>query len=147
MMFGDNGRVMGEQDRTGTIRLHGSQYERALREGLVYSFDIPLKLRGALQFRVAVRDAVSARIGAAGQFVEVPNLSNGRLALSGIVARAEEPATATQNVPPALSTGPAVRRFHQGSNIVFVYGVYNASNGGQIAPLTARVRVFRDDKI
>src|SRR5439155_25114661 len=74
VVFGDNGKVLGRQDRSATLRLTREAYERAQREGLVYSFDTPVKRYGAFQFRVAVRDQTSSRIGAAGQFVEVPNL-------------------------------------------------------------------------
>lgn len=153
MLFGDNGRVMGQQDQKGALRLNAADYDRAMREGLAYSFDVPLKLRGAYQFRVAVRDAISSRIGAAGQFVEIPNLKDGRLALSGLVARLDQRDTPEVSAPSgiildnSIATGPAVRRFPQGSNVKFSFAVYNASVEGRLAQLTAQVRIFRDGKI
>lgn len=42
-----------------------------------------VKKPGAYQLRVALRDVASGRIGSAWQFVEVPDMSQGRLALSG----------------------------------------------------------------
>ena len=148
MLFGDNGRVVGEQDQAGTLRFRGAGFERAMREGITYSFDIPIKLRGAFQFRVAVRDTATTRVGSAGQFVEIPNLQNGRLALSGVVAREEE-----SNAPPpndrsdSVSAGPAVRRFHQRAHVVFAYAVYNPTISGRAAQLTRQVRLLRDGKI
>src|SRR5207253_41472 len=73
------------RDQMGTLRLKGPAYDRAMREGIVYGLDLPVKQTGTFQFRVAVRDPATSRIGAAGQFIEVPNLRDNRLALSGIV--------------------------------------------------------------
>jgi VWFA-related protein len=150
MLFGDNGRIVGEQDQAGSLRYKGAGYERAMREGVTYSFDIPLKLRGAFQFRVAVRDEPTARIGAAGQFVEIPDLKNGRLALSGVVAREDENTTTPaqpNDQGDLVSTGPAVRRFRQGSNVSFAYAVYNPITAGRTAQLTQQIRLFRDGKV
>ena len=117
-----------------------------MRDGITYSFDLPVKLRGGVQLRVAVRDVSSGRIGSAGQFVDIPNLQNGRLALSGIVVRQESaaaPPAANRTVDEA-ETGPAVRHFHQGTSAVFAYMIYN---GNQSAQLTAQTRVYHDGKV
>src|SRR2546423_2485555 len=92
MLFGDNGRVIGQTHQSGSVRVLPDAYERTVRNGIVYGFDLPVKLRGGVQFRVAVRDIGSGRIGSAGQFVDIPNLQNGRLAMSGIVVRQENAA-------------------------------------------------------
>lgn len=153
MIFGDNGRILGEQDQTGTLRFRGDGYERAMREGIAYSFDIPVKLRGSCQFRVAVRDAVSSRIGAAGQFVEIPDLKDGHLALSGIVARLDPRDASDATDKPGLlpdksiATGPAVRKFPQGSSVKFSYAIYNAGAGGGPSQTTSQVRIFREGKL
>jgi VWFA-related protein len=72
MIFGDNGQVVVEQRRTHTLSLRGQTYEHALRDGLDFALDLPLQKPGAYQVRVAVRDAATSRLGAAGRFVEVP---------------------------------------------------------------------------
>jgi VWFA-related protein len=155
-VFGDNGKVMSRQDRSATLRLNREAYERAQREGLVYSFDAPVKKYGAFQFRVAVRDQTSARIGAAGQFVEVPDLRKDKLVLSGIVIHGEENLQAQpSSIEPAkaregdISGGPAVRQFHQGANLIAVYAVYNAlvNKSAPLIQLTAQTRFFRDGKL
>ena len=145
ILFGDNGRVVGQQEQAGSLRYKGAGYERAMREGVTYSFDIPVKMRGAFQFRVAVRDVPTARIGAAGQFVELPDLRNGRLALSGVVAREEENKPNDQR--DLASSGPAVRRFRQGSNVTFAYAIYNSDAAGRTAELIQQVRLFREGKV
>jgi VWFA-related protein len=151
VIFGDNGKVVSEEDRVATLQLHDDAYDRAKREGVVYGFDIPLKQSGTFQFRVAMRDTASSRYGAAGQFVEVPNLRNDRLALSGIVV-SKEAASARPNQSTSLDDeitgGPAVRRFHQGSIIIFAYGIYKSQidPATRLPQLTTQTRIFRDGK-
>ena len=149
ILFGDNGKVIGQEDQTGTLRFRGAGYERAMRDGIAYSFDTPINLRGTFQFRVAVRDTASGRIGAAGQFVELPDLKNGRLALSGIVVREANQAMylTTNSQDDEVITGPAVRRFRQGSTATYAYFIYNANAAGRTSQLTAQTRVFRDGKM
>lgn len=149
ILFGDNGKIIGQEDQTGTLRFDRAGYERAMRDGIAYSFDTPVKLPGAFQFRVAVRDAGSGRIGTAGQFIQVPDLKSGRLALSGIVVRDGDRA-ASLNVnsqDDEVITGPAVRRFHQGSTAAYGYLIYNANAAGRAAKLTSQTRIFRDGRM
>jgi len=149
ILFGDNGKVVGQEDQTGTLRFDRAGYERAMRDGIAYSFDTPVKLPGTFQFRVAVRDTGSGRIGTAGQFIQVPDLKNGRLALSGIVVRDGDRA-ASLNInsqDDEVTTGPAVRRFHQGSTAAYAYLIYNAKTAGRAVQLTSQTRIFRDGRM
>ena len=158
-LFGDNGKVIGDQlSKAGTLRLRGPAYDRALREGIVYAFDIPVKQPGVFQFRVAVRDGGSSRIGTAGAFVEIPDLHNGRMSLSGIVVRAaaDSPQDGSEaamrrsspNAAPEASAGPATRRFRQGTELIFAYAVYNAQldEATHLPQLSTQARVFRDGR-
>jgi VWFA-related protein len=160
VVFGDNGKVLSQQDRNATLRLSQESYERAQREGIVYSFDMPVKGFGAFQFRVAVRDQTSARIGAAGQFVALPNLRKDRLALSGIVIHNDDksqaqPSSLPLSKAPAndvggdVSNGPAVRQFRQGSNLIAAFAVYKAllDKTTNLPRLTTQTRIFRDGKL
>jgi hypothetical protein len=151
VVFGDNGRVIKQQDQTGVFRVRGAQYERALRNGLVYSFDLPIKQHGALQFRMAVRDSASSRIGTAGQFVEVPDLRKGDLTLSGVIARGfgngatGRNQSEVENEAETVAAGPAIRQFRHGSRVVFAYVIYNAKVETP-GSLTAQIRLFREGK-
>jgi VWFA-related protein len=154
VLFGDNGKVIEQKDVAGTLRFRGAEYDRAMRDGVVYGFDLPIKQRGAVQFRVAVRDVASSRIGAAGQFIEVPNLQKGDLAISGIFVRGlvtarKTTVAATQSslTPDAetVTAGPGVRRFRQGSTLVLGYAIYNTTSQ-KPAVLTTQMRLFRDGK-
>src|SRR6185312_9843864 len=150
VIFGDNGSVVSRKDDNAELRLRGEPYERVMREGVVYSFDTPASKSGALQFRVVVRDSTSARMGSAGQFIEVPNLSDKRVALSGIVVRDERTLQSglskTVTGSDALTRGPAVRKFRQGATMLFGYAVYNAhlNKSTRLPMLTVQTRIFRN---
>jgi hypothetical protein len=123
---------------------------------VVYYVTVPIKKPGAYQLRVSLRDSSSERIGAAGQFVEVPDLKKNRLAVSGIaingrnpeVKTAVDPRAVPQASPPAgnqtasdansaaadqagLDQGnpeasPAVRRLSRGMLLDYGFFIYNA---------------------
>ena len=143
--FGDNGRIIASQDRTGLMRFRGPDYDRARREGIVYTVDVPMHAPGAFQFRVAVRDENTARLGSAGHFVQVPDLHKGELTLSGIVARELAPEAALGTEP--IAVGPALRQFHQGTTVGFGFLIYNPNLTGQPNQLTAQLRLIRDAMI
>jgi len=154
ILFGENGRVADQQSRLITLRLHNDTYQSALHSGIVYSLDTPLKQAGAFQFRIALRDQGSARIGSAGQFIQIPNVTDGRLALSGLVVLKDIPdkpesANADQQAEQdAISSGPAVRQFRQNDKLIFAYSIYNAQPDAatHLPQLTAQTRIFRDGK-
>ncbi|HEY9404011.1 MAG TPA: VWA domain-containing protein, partial [Pyrinomonadaceae bacterium] len=99
--YGDNGSVVETLNRVHTLTLVESYYRRVLREGLVYSMNVPVKKAGAYQLRMAVRDTTTERTGSASQFIEVPDLKKNRLALSGLVVSGASQATAAAATPPA----------------------------------------------
>jgi VWFA-related protein len=150
ILFGDNGRVVDQQTREVKLRLSKDTYQNALQSGLVYTLDTPIKQAGAFQFRVALRDQASSRIGSAGQFIQVPNLANDRMSLSGLVLlkdAPEKPNTAgtQESAREAISAGPAVRQFHQGDKLIFAYSIYNAAT--HLSQLTTQTRIFRNGKL
>ncbi|MGI9104858.1 MAG: VWA domain-containing protein [Pyrinomonadaceae bacterium] len=166
--FGDNGRVIDSRDQTGTLKMNESTYRAALRDGLVYSFDVPVKKAGAYQLRMAVRDTATERTGSASQFVEVPDLNNDRLTLSGLVvsglrkdvqtkhltgstastsgAQAEGESTQGAASETGAFGSPAVRRFSPRSTLAFGYVIYNArlDKTANRPQLTTQTRIFRN---
>jgi hypothetical protein len=154
VLFGENGSVRDEQSRLVILQLQDDAYQRALKNGIVYSLDTPLKQSGAFQFRVALRDQGSTKIGSAGQFIQVPNLTNGKLALSGLALLKEIPnkpegaAEKRQDSEDTVISGPAVRQFRQGDKLIYGYSIYNAPLDvtTRLPQLTAQTRIFRDGK-
>ncbi len=92
-------------------------------------------------------------MGSANQFVEVPDLKRGHLALSGIVLKQLDPSERSPtpqeeaNQAPALDPkgNAAIRMFSPGEKIGWYYQILNAKNGpDQHASLQVQVRLFHD---
>lgn len=174
--YDDAGKVAGQLGRTRTIRTRGADYERLLREGFVYFIDLPLKKPGGYQLRAALRDSATGHVGSAGQFVEIPDLKDGRLALSGLIVSGadagETSARASDKGAPGLAssaplsapedgraneyaagvgateTGPALRKFRRGAMVGYGLYVYGASldPATQKPRLATELRLFRDGR-
>lgn len=172
LTFGDNGIVIDEVNRTQTIRMRGETYNKALANGFVYTMSVPVKKAGAYQLRAALRDTASERVGAASQFIEVPDINKNRLTISGVVVQGIDPAMTRKGAEPpaqkeegaATTSGegtqksedvtsdldpqasPAMRRFKRGMVLQYGYVIYNAKTAP--APqLTTQMRLFRDGQL
>ena len=142
MTFADTSEVADYTGQTYTIQLPEEDYQRALRQGLVYNVTVPIKKAGAYQFRMALRDTATGHLGSASQYIEVPDLTNGRLALSGVVLSGSLPSAARAKNP---EVSPAVRDFRPGMQLEFGYLIYNAQvDKAQKHQLTTNVQLFRN---
>jgi hypothetical protein len=150
MTFGDNGAIVDQIGRTQTIRVRDDTYQRFLKNGLVYNLSVPVKHFGAYQLRVAVRDTATGRLGSAGQFVEVPDLSKDRLSLSSIVVSSTDPNAPAQAVTEdsqfEQQIVSAVRHLHYGQLLDYGYVIYNAQldKVKKQPQLQTQIRLLRD---
>ena len=149
--FGDNGAEVDRSNRTFTIRVHGEEYRRAIANGFVYRLNHPVKKPGAYQLRTAVRDANSEKVGSASQFIEVPDVSKGRLTLSGVILRANpgQAVAASEGSEQAdANENPAVRVFKPGRALIYGYQIMNAQvdHSTRKPQVEAQLRLFRDGK-
>jgi hypothetical protein len=87
MTFGDEGALPDHIDRTFNVAVNREQYRATLSTGLVYVVNQPVQKPGLYQMRVALRDQSTGRLGTANQFIEVPDLKGGHLALSSVLLR------------------------------------------------------------
>lgn len=157
--FDDNGKVAHQVARTQTLIVQADHYEQLLRDGFVYSINLPMNKVGPYQVRVAVRDDGSGRLGSDSQFVEVLDPGKSRLAVAGFmvqgtdqeVAREQSRNASVRSEPSAivardvLRRGPAVRRFVSGDVLEYSYLVYGARlKAASDAPnLSSQIRLFR----
>jgi len=142
-----------------TVRVRDERLEKFMRDGLVYELMTPVKKPGIYQVRAAVQDTESDRIGSASQFIEVPDINNKRLSLSGIVISAASNNRGTARTQGASSdqepandaevqTGPAVRRFRRGMRVKYGFILMNAQLDqatGQ-PQVDTRVVLYREGK-
>jgi hypothetical protein len=169
--FGDNGSVVDQAGKSFTIRARDEEYVRLRREGFVFFLTVPIKKAGAYQLRAALRDNSSEHLGSASQFIEVPDIKKNRLAISGILVRAADPATknkpaatagaAANQSPPVqntekkdpesadLSISVATRQLKRGQVLQYSFLVYNARLDKTTAQLHLRtqLRLFRDGQL
>ncbi|HUG52845.1 MAG TPA: hypothetical protein VMR21_04570 [Vicinamibacteria bacterium] len=138
--FGEGGQPVDEKSQTFHVRGRGGDAD-AQDVGLFYSVDLPIKRPGAYQFRVVVRDRASDRLGAASQFVDVPDVGKGALALSGIIVRAVEDGP---GAPGAAET--LVGRVRPGRTVEYVFQILNARRDPRHGKtsLTIQARLWRE---
>jgi len=122
--FGTATKPLDTFEKNYTLSLTEAGYQRALREGLVQELHLPVKQAGAYQLRGAVRDKDSGRVGSASEFVEVPDLTHGKLALSGIALSGKPGKPGKNGEPPAAESDNKLR-FHAGGTVYYACQVLN----------------------
>ena len=100
-----------------------------MTDGLVYIASVPMTAPGGYQLRYAVRDRHSGAIGSGGGFVEIPDVTAGAFALSGIVLRARSGAPAPEPLDSdrfSLSAADALGVYSPGTAVLYSCEIYNA---------------------
>lgn len=153
--FGDTGQPVDQIAKNYTLRTTAEGLERLKKEGFVYYFTFAVKKPGPYQFRVAIRDGSSDKVGSASQFISVPDLKKGRLTISGIVLenltlaawrQAADPNSKQPETDPMTDT--SIRRFPRGTILRYGFEIYNAKLDQSKRPnLTTQMRVYRDRKL
>lgn len=154
--FTADGRAVDQIIETREVRVTEDGYRNILKAGLSYTFDVPVKQPGGYQLRIAVRDAASEKTGSANQFINVPDISKGRLGVSGITISGVDDSSANRSGQAGnasqtsdLGFGPAARRIRQGMLLDYGYIVYNAQLDKATGKpqVTTQARLFRDNKL
>jgi VWFA-related protein len=147
VVFGQNGGPVSQIRNFGVVSLVEEEYRQALNNGIRIRFDMPAKRPGAFQVRAAARDVASSRIGAAGEFVLVPNLNDKRLALSGVVLHGVSDPSQTGAVQ-ATFASPAAGRFVPNSDLYASFAISNSllDPVSQQPSLLIQTKLFRDGK-
>jgi VWFA-related protein len=150
--FDENGLALAPIDTTFNLQLSAQNYDEGMKKGMVYGLHVPVTKPGPYLVRAAVRDPATESSGSAQQYVEVPDIESGRLALSGIVLR-EAVAQPNADLPQGAASAPgqdagggaARRSFRAGTQVVYGYEIINAKTGaGKQADLEVQTRMFHD---
>jgi VWFA-related protein len=152
LAIGDDGKMKTQWRRAIDLALNQASYETAKKRGILYSASIPMKAPGAYQLRVAVRDENTSAMGSTSQFVEVPAVGKGRVAISGVVLQGVDAtdmpapgAAQAERLERNVLAEPAIRIFHPGSEAVYAYEVYDGAPSDK-SPLTATATLMLDGK-
>jgi len=150
MTFGDNGIQKSELAKNYSIQADEKIHQLLIDKGLIYSLSVPIKKTGAYQFRVAVRDTKTDKIGAVSQFIEIPNTKK-RIALSNLIlsnftnAEWEKAKTGTFNTDDkSVLFDTTLRQFKPNTILRFDYVIYNPKPN---APVEIQTRLIKDDKV
>ncbi|PWT87998.1 MAG: hypothetical protein C5B55_13845 [Blastocatellia bacterium] len=144
---GENALTFGERIVTTAPSMDAS---KDFHRDITYTY--PGKLGpGLYQVRVAVRDNTSGRVGSAQGWINVPNLTDKKLALSSLILGQYTPSQLADASTPAAERQTylsASHRFRRESNLRLLLFTYN----GTLAPtdqkpdLAVQVQVIRDDQ-
>jgi VWFA-related protein len=149
--FGEDGQAVDSSGKTFTLQYKDAAYQNALKNGIIYNLQQPVKKPGAYQLRIALRDADTERLGSANEFMEIPDVSKGKLLLSSLVlhpyqlpADAAHP-QAAEAAEGHTSASPAMRVFAPGEDILYGYQILNPQvDSSRKAEIETFSRVFRD---
>jgi len=134
---------LGKQKRgfseTINLDLSAENYRIAKTEGLIYSATTDLP-QGYYQIRSVVREASSGNIGTFSKYVEIPDLSKERLAMSSVfLFSIDPPATAT----PLL----AIRQVKRTQDLRYAATVYNPKLKGGKPAVTSQLIISQAGKV
>ncbi len=139
--YGDDGRSTVPLASTSLFRLRPADYRYALENGVRIAFQIRLPKPGGWQIRVVVADGASDRMGRATQFLEIPNLKLGGLALSGVTL------TGTSN-PPVPREDSGMRIFKPGGTYMFDCTVFGGLTGAdKQSAVEVQTSMFADGRL
>jgi VWFA-related protein len=116
------------ENQQTTIDLTPSNHDAALTQGLVYQKGLALA-PGRYEVRLAAVQRGTGMLGSASQWVEVPDLAAGQLALSSLflmkAEAAPDAAAASPDAAPALRSAQALRRFRRDESLYLWLFAYN----------------------
>ncbi|HVF44512.1 MAG TPA: VWA domain-containing protein [Pyrinomonadaceae bacterium] len=131
----DNGKGVSEFDQSLTV---SPVQTTGARRRVIYNQQLQLK-PGLYQVRVAARDRRTGRAGSSAQWLEVPDVKKGGLALSSLFVGETGDGSAQLAVC-------ADRRFARDSRLGFFLYVYNAARAAAAPDVALQVQIFRDDQ-
>lgn len=158
--FGDNGMPVEKQETKYTIKSRGPTFDAILRNGFVYVLIMPVKKPGLYQYRVAVRDTDTGKIGSASQVLEVPDLSKRKLTASSLAVE-NVSMTTWQNITQGKIGGnpgqmqvtstllydTVLKQFPAESVLRYGFEVYNAKlDGSQVPHLEMQTKIVQNNK-
>jgi hypothetical protein len=152
LLFDDKGRKAGNfQTRLSIDSLEHDPASPA-ESDTIYNYRTPLK-PGLYQVRIAARDRSGGRIGSATQWIELPDLTSKKLAMSSLLLGIE-------NIGARASSGPEAKpaqvqfsvdhNFSRAARLRFITFIYNAlqrSDNRSAPDLDIQAQILRANQI
>jgi VWFA-related protein len=137
------GKLRGGFSETVKTDLTPENYKIAMATGLIYSATTELP-PGYYQLRGAVRETGTGNLGTISKYLEVPDISNGRLAMSSLYLFAADPARGSKLAPVPLL---ALRQLSRKQDLRYAALIYNAKNAGGRSELRSQVIISQGGQI
>ena len=159
--FANNGVAVEQKEAQYTIKAKGATLDAMLQKGFVYVLMMPMKKPGVYQYRVAVRDTTSGKIGSAAQIIEIPDLEKRKLTISSLAVE-NVSMSVWQNIAAGkVGTGPGqiqvpstllydtvLREFKPGTVLRYGFEVYNAKGDAQSMPkLETQAKILQNNGV
>lgn len=153
-LFDERGKIANSFNEQININARPETLEQIKRQGFNYRRLVELK-PGFYQARIAVREEKSGRLGSANEWIEIPDVKNQKLALSGVMlteaggAALQDLAgagTANQNGSYTPRPSSASRRFKSGGDLDLLLFVYNAKADQNAVDLAVQTQIFSGSK-
>jgi len=141
LVFDQMGRNRGGFSDSINLNLSKEDYQRALLEGVTYTASTELPAGNNYQVRAVVREASSGSLGTFSKFLEIPDLSKGKLAMSSVFLLAVDPAT-KKTVPVQ-----ALRQFNRNQDLRYVAMIYNPRLKDGKPQLRSQMIISQGDKV
>ncbi len=139
--------------KRGVIQTRGKTYENMQKNGIAFLMHVPVKKAGSYIMRVVLYDNRNKQLGSATQFVDIPDVHNKRLALSGIVLATDklQPKAFSQDdgvIAYENSNGSAaVRIFEPSDAVAWACQILNAKTDSSGKPkLKVQIRLFQEGR-
>lgn len=158
--FGNNGVPVDHVHMTYTIKSKGATYDAMVRNGFVYVLMLPIKKAGMYQYRVALRDSATGKIGTASQVIAIPDLTKQKLTMSTMaVENVTIPTwqlitqgkigngTGQTQLRSTLLYDTVLRQFVPNTVLRYGFEVYNAGGGNKGIHLESQANVLQNDKV
>jgi hypothetical protein len=151
LIYDSDGKRAGFFRELLTVDASHSVLSKSEQKDIYHSYQTKLK-PGLYQVRVAARDAKSGSVGSAVQWMEIPDLSTRRLALSSLTLTERVNDAQTKQGDGATDAGAANlrimvdRRIARTSQLRYLMFIYNASRGktGTAQPdVTVQTQILR----
>jgi len=156
--FDGKNKIVDEFNNTYTIKIPAIYVETVKQKGLSFMADVPVKKPGNYTFRIAMRDTNSKLIGSAGREVQVPDLKDKDVFISGLTVASADDKGRFIFVPGAeINAGftlvanksdPSIRKFAPGEMLAYSYNIFNASKDNSAkAGITSQVTIYRNGEV
>ena len=143
-LYDQYGKLRGGFSETVNASLSPAEYQRALKEGLTYGATTELP-SGYFQFRAAVRETGTGKIGTISRYLEIPNLSNGKIAMSTLYLYAiADPAKSGKAEPVPLL---GVRQLSHSQDLRYAAVIYNAKRSGDKVGIRTQTIITQGDNV